>query len=111
METEGRAVEHACSRGLPALAPIDLTPVFPRERATGCKRLPGRQARTSYLVSNSKMIWWAPWLSARRARPRDFVIPYVAWGLEDPSIMMFKVAKEVAIDVTTVARLSWQPAS
>ncbi len=40
----------------------------------------------------------------------DFTIPYVAWGLEDPSIMMFKVAKEVAIDVTTVARLSWQPA-
>src|SRR5208337_1724547 len=40
----------------------------------------------------------------------DFVIPYVAWGLADPSIMMFKVAKEVAIDVTTVARLSWKPA-
>jgi len=40
----------------------------------------------------------------------DFVIPCVAWGLEDPSIMMFKVAKEVAIDVTTVARLRWQPA-
>ena len=30
----------------------------------------------------------------------DFVIPYVAWGLEDPSIMMFKVAKEVAIDIS-----------
>ena len=40
----------------------------------------------------------------------DFVIPYVAWGLEDPGIMMFKVAKEVAIDIATVARLSWQPA-
>ncbi|MGO9267192.1 MAG: hypothetical protein ACLQBA_20330 [Candidatus Binataceae bacterium] len=38
------------------------------------------------------------------------MIPYVAWGLEDPSIMMFKVAKEVAIDVTTVGHLSWQPA-
>ncbi len=41
----------------------------------------------------------------------DFVIPYVAWGLEDPSIMLFKVSKEVAIDVTTVARLTWQPAN
>ena len=40
----------------------------------------------------------------------SFVIPYVAWGLADPSILMFTVAKEVGIDVTTVAHLSWQPA-
>jgi len=40
----------------------------------------------------------------------DFLIPYVQWGLEDPSIMMFKVAKAVAIDLTTVGRLSWKPA-
>ncbi len=40
----------------------------------------------------------------------NFLIPYVQWGLEDPSIMMFKVAKEVAIDLTTVGRLGWKPA-
>jgi polyisoprenoid-binding protein YceI len=37
----------------------------------------------------------------------DFVIPYVEWGLPDPSILIFKVSKEVAISVTTVARVSW----
>ena len=36
-----------------------------------------------------------------------FVIPYVEWGLEDPSILMFKVSEKVLIDVTTTARLSW----
>ena len=42
----------------------------------------------------------------------NFVIPYVEWGLEDPSVLMFKVSKDVAVDVTTVARLSWNvPAS
>ncbi|HEV3110849.1 MAG TPA: YceI family protein [Candidatus Binataceae bacterium] len=37
----------------------------------------------------------------------SFVIPYVEWGLEDPSILMFKVSKEVRVDLTTNARLSW----
>ena len=38
-----------------------------------------------------------------------FVVPYVEWGLKDPSILMFKVSKEVRLDVTTNARLSWIP--
>jgi polyisoprenoid-binding protein YceI len=37
----------------------------------------------------------------------SFVIPYVEWGLEDPSILIFKVSKEVRVDLTTDARLSW----
>ncbi len=36
-----------------------------------------------------------------------FVITYVEWGLEDPSILMFKVAKQVDLDVSAVARLRW----
>jgi polyisoprenoid-binding protein YceI len=37
----------------------------------------------------------------------DFVIPYVEWGLPDPSILMFRVSKVVAITVTTVGSVSW----
>jgi polyisoprenoid-binding protein YceI len=37
----------------------------------------------------------------------SFVVPYVEWGLEDPSILMFKVSKQVFVDVTTNARLTW----
>lgn len=37
----------------------------------------------------------------------SFVVPYVEWGLEDPTILMFKVSKQVFVDVTTNARLSW----
>lgn len=37
----------------------------------------------------------------------NFAIPFVEWGLEDPSILMFKVAKMVAVNVTAVARLRW----
>ncbi len=37
----------------------------------------------------------------------SFVIPYVEWGLEDPSVLIFKVSKEVRVDLTTDARLSW----
>jgi polyisoprenoid-binding protein YceI len=36
-----------------------------------------------------------------------FAVPYVDWGLEDPSILMFKVSKQVIVDVTANARLSW----
>jgi polyisoprenoid-binding protein YceI len=36
-----------------------------------------------------------------------FAVPFVQWGLEDPSILMFKVSKEVDIAVTINARLSW----
>lgn len=37
----------------------------------------------------------------------SFVIPYVDWGLENPSFLMFKVSREVRIDLTTYARWSW----
>jgi polyisoprenoid-binding protein YceI len=38
-----------------------------------------------------------------------FVIPYVKWGLKDPSVFILKVAKEVQIDLTLVGTLA--PAS
>jgi polyisoprenoid-binding protein YceI len=36
-----------------------------------------------------------------------FVIPYVEWGLEDPSVLMFRTDKEVAIDVTATGHVTW----
>lgn len=37
-----------------------------------------------------------------------FSIPYVAWGLADPSILFLEVAKEVVIDVDTAGHVAWQ---
>ena len=37
-----------------------------------------------------------------------FSVPYVAWGLTDPSVLFLEVAKEVSIDVTAVGHLRWK---
>ena len=37
----------------------------------------------------------------------DFVIPYVAWGMENPTILFFTVAKKVDLQVTAVTHLTW----
>jgi len=35
------------------------------------------------------------------------VVPYVAWGLPDPSILFLTVAKEVTLDVEAVGHVAW----
>lgn len=36
----------------------------------------------------------------------SFIVPYVKWGLKDPSVFILKVAKEVHIDLNLVGTLS-----
>ena len=35
-----------------------------------------------------------------------FVIPYIQWGLKDPSFLFWKADKDVAIDLVLTGRLS-----
>lgn len=37
----------------------------------------------------------------------QLTIPYVAWGLPDPSILLLTVEKTVDVDVTTEGRVTW----
>jgi len=36
-----------------------------------------------------------------------FSIPYVEWGLRDPSLLFLTVAKQVDIDIATAGRVTW----
>ena len=36
-----------------------------------------------------------------------FSVPYVEWGMEDPSLFFLTVAKQVEIDIATEGRITW----
>jgi hypothetical protein len=39
-----------------------------------------------------------------------FAVPYVAWGLKNPSLLIFRCADTVYIDVKTQGQVTWVPA-
>jgi len=45
------------------------------------------------------------------ASETHFTVPYVAWGMKDPSVMMFRTDKQVAIDIDATAIHSANTAS
>ena len=36
-----------------------------------------------------------------------FSVPYVEWGMEDPSVLFFTVEKQVDIDIATEGHIVW----
>jgi hypothetical protein len=36
-----------------------------------------------------------------------FSVPYVEWGMEDPSLLLLTVAKQVDIDIATAGHVVW----
>jgi polyisoprenoid-binding protein YceI len=40
-----------------------------------------------------------------------FAIPYVAWGLKNPSILVFRCADTVYVDVSAQGRVTWESAA
>ena len=37
-----------------------------------------------------------------------FSVPYVEWGMQDPSVLFLKVAKQVDIDIATAGNIVWK---
>jgi len=40
-----------------------------------------------------------------------FAVPYVAWGLKDPSLLIFRCADTVYVDIKTQGQVTWVPAA
>jgi polyisoprenoid-binding protein YceI len=45
----------------------------------------------------------------RWAATGRFAVPYVAWGLADPSVLFLTVAKEVELEVSAAGEVRWKP--